>query len=176
MVALGSTHLVVRDIQNQAITQMMALATNPAYASLINLKKLFERALKAQHIDPADIMNTEAEIKAAADRAAQNQQPDPRLAAAQVRAEADKDRTQAQVQMNEISVRAKHEAAMAEHQLRRETLQMEREIEMMKLANKENVSLEQIRANLAAVGIKERTKQDMQATEIKLAQTRGEGI
>lgn len=164
--ALGSSALVVRDIQNQALVQMLALGSNPTYSIFLNLKKLFEKALKAQHIDPSDVMNTEAEIQAAQQRQAAAQQPDPRLAAAEKRAEADMQRTNAQVQMNTATLQTKENIAQADMQLRLKTLEVEREIEMMRMSQKENVSLEQIRATLAAVAMKERSAQDMQAAEI----------
>jgi hypothetical protein len=173
---LGSSTLVKADIQNQAITNMLALGGNPVYSPFINLKNLFKRALKAQHIDPTDVMNDDAEIARIQEAAAKNAPKDPRLEAAEVRANADIERTKAQVQMNEMVVKAKEAATNADAQLRLEMLRSEREIEMMKLAQKENVSLETIRAQLAATGIKERSKQDMQARELELAAARGEGI
>jgi hypothetical protein len=167
VVALGSSSLVVRDIENQAITNMLALGTNPAYAPLLDLKKLFAKALKAQHIDPVDVMKTDAEI-AKAIQAQSQQQPDPRVVAAQARAEADKARTQAQVEMNTQTLTTKQQIAAQQADHATQSLQMEHELEMMRIASKQNISLEQVRANLAAVGIKERAKQDMQALDMHL--------
>jgi hypothetical protein len=165
VVALGSSALVIRDIQNQSLTNMLALASNPTFAPLINAKKLYERVLKTQHLDPVDIMNTDDEIRQALEAAQANQQPDPRVQAAQARAKADEDRTQAQVEMNREVLSSKRDVAMADLQFRRENLQIEREIEMLKLSQKENISLEQIRASLAAVSIQTRAKQDMHALD-----------
>lgn len=168
VVALGASELVVRDIQNQALVQMLALGSNPTYAIYINLQKLFEKALRAQHIDPSDIMNSPAELQAALQRQAQNHQPDPRLAAAETRANADINRTQAQVQMNTETIQAKKDIAEGQMQLELESLKVQREIEMMRLAQKENLTLEQIRAQLAAVAIQERSKQDMAANKLHI--------
>ena len=170
IVALGTSALVVRDIQNQAITNMLALGGNPTFAPLINLKKLFEKALKAQHIDPTEVMNTDAEIAEIQQRAQQNQQPDPRVVAAQARSQADMQRTQAQVEMNRETLQTKQETAMQELQLRRELAQMAKDTEMLKLAQQSNLTLEQIRASLASTGIKERSKQQMQQRDIELGQ------
>lgn len=166
VIAMGSSELVVRDIQNQAYVQMLAMGSNPVYAPFINLQKLFKAGLKAQHINPDDIMNSPAEIQQALQRQAQSQQPDPRLAAAEKRADADMQRTQAQVQMNQETLQAKRDIANAEMELTMKTLEIQREIEMMRLSQKENLTLEQIKAQLAAVAIRERSKQDMQANEI----------
>lgn len=174
--ALGSSSLVVRDIQNQAITNMLALGTNPAYAPMIRTQKLFERALRAQHIDPQEIMLTPAEIAQNAANAAQNQQPDPRVQAAQVRAQADIERTKAQSAADAAEVQYRVQMAQQDQAARMAELQTMREIEMMKLANKSNLTLEQIKAQLAQVGIRERARQDMQAAELQLKAQTGSGI
>lgn len=176
VVALGSSSLVVRDIQNQAFNEMLQLATNPAFAPLINLKKLYERALRSKHIDPADIMNTDEQIAQIQQAAAQNQQPDPRIEAAKLRADADRERTAAQVQMNEQTLQAKQSMEQNSSSVRMQELQMQREIAMMQLAQKEGLTLQQIKAQLAMTAITERTKQDMQAREMDMKATTGEGI
>ena len=55
-------------------------------------------------------------------------------------------------------------------------LQVLREVEMLKLANREQSSLDAVKAQLAAVGIRERAKQDMQAAEMQLKAQTGTGI
>jgi ribosomal protein L29 len=175
VVALGSSSLVVRDIENQAITNMLALGTNPAYAPLINLKKLFEKALKAQHIDPVDVMNSDAEIQANLQRAAQSQQQDPRIAAAEMRAEADKLRTQSQEKVATETLQVKQNQAALEHQRAMDQLAAQERIETMKMAQKTSMTFEQIRAQLAAVGIKERAKADLAAMDMHVQAATGQG-
>ena len=174
--ALGSSSLVVRDIQNQAVTNMLALGTNPAYAPMIRLSKLFEKALRAQHIDPQEIMLTPAEIAQNAAQAQESQQPDPRVQAAQVRAEADMKRTEAQTQVAQAEVQIKAQKVQQEHMFDMTQLNVLREVEMLKLANREQISLDAVKAQLAAVGIRERAKQDMQAAEMQLKAQTGTGI
>jgi hypothetical protein len=177
VVALGSSSLVVRDIENQAITNMLALGTNPAYAPLINLKKLFEKALKAQHIDPVDVMNSDAEIQSNLQRAQQSQGPDPRVAAAEMRAEADKMRTQSQEKIATETLQLKQQNEERQHQREMDKLAAQERIETMRMANQQNLTYEQIRANLAAVGIKERAKADQAALDVHVqAATSGVGV
>jgi hypothetical protein len=166
VIALGSSALVVRDIQNQALVQMLALASNPTFAPLINVQKLFEAALRAQHVDPADIMNTPAEIAQAQQRMAQAQQPDPRIVASQQRAQIDQQRVEAQVQMNQATLQSKENISQAQLQVQLETLNVQREIEMLRLSQKQNLSLQQIKADLAAVAIQERSRQDLAAAQV----------
>ncbi|HET8869171.1 MAG TPA: hypothetical protein VFM48_01885 [Aquabacterium sp.] len=173
---LGSSSLVVRDIQNQAVTNMLALGTNPAYAPMIRTQKLFEKALRAQHIDPQEIMLTPAEIAQQAQQAQQGQQPDPRVQAAQVRAEADIQRTQSQSAANAAEMQFRQKMAEQDYAAHMAELQLTREIEMLKLASKQNVALDQIKAQLAATGIQARAKQDMQAAELQLKAQTGSGI
>lgn len=166
VVALGSSSLVVRDAQNQAIVQLLALASNPTYTTLINVKKLFAKALKAQHIDPDDVMNTDSEIQQAQQAMQAAQKPDPRVQASQLRAEADQKRTDAQVKMNSDTLQAKENIAQAQQRLEYETLMVQRDIEMMRMSEKQGISLQQIKAQLAAVAMQERSKQDIQAMNI----------
>jgi hypothetical protein len=55
-------------------------------------------------------------------------------------------------------------------------LQMEREIEMLKLSNSQNISLETIKAKLADTAIKERGRKELFAAERDLALQTGSGI
>jgi hypothetical protein len=165
VVALGSSSLVVRDIQNQSLSNLLGLATNPAYAPLINLKKLFSKVLKAEHIDPSDVMNSDDEIARAQEAAAKNQGPDPRVAAAQFRADADRMRTQAQVQMNQQTLATKHEIAGQDRAMRLRELEMQRDIEMLRVSQKTNLTVAQIKAQLAAVALRERANTDRAAAD-----------
>lgn len=161
VVALGSSSLVVRDIQNQALMQLLQLASNPIYAPLVNSQKLFKKVLEAQHVDPNDVMNSEAEIeqiKRAQAEAQANGGNDPRIAAAMARAKSDSERTAAQVQMNQETLQTKREQAQMDAQLKLQLAAMEREVEMLKLAQSSQLTIEQIKAQLAGDTIKAQTQ------------------
>ena len=55
-------------------------------------------------------------------------------------------------------------------------MQITREIEMLKLSNTQNISLEQIKAKLADTAIKERGKKELYAAEQNLKLQTGSGI
>ena len=168
IVALGSSSLVVRDIQNQALMQMLQLASNPVYAPLVNSKKLFIKSLRAQHLDPTDVMNTDAEteaIKKAQEAAAAQGGNDPRVAAAHMRSEADRERTKAQTEQFMADVALKRELAANADNIKLQTLQMTRDIEMLRVAQQERISVESVKAQLAAVTIKEQTKVALHASD-----------
>lgn len=176
VVALGSSTLVVRDIQNQAYQQLLTISQQPPYASLVNHKKLFVKALEGWHLGQADVMNTDKEIQDAAQRAAQQQQPDPRVVAAEKRAESDQARTQAQLAMSRETNETKKAIADATLALQERIAMLENENQGLKLQQADRQSLEGHRVTLATTAIKERAKADMQANEISLAASKGEGI
>lgn len=60
--ARGSSALLVRDMQAQSLLALGQYQGSPAIASLVNWEAWFKQCLKLQHIDPTDIMKTDAEI------------------------------------------------------------------------------------------------------------------
>lgn len=168
VVALGSSTLVVKDIQNQAYQNLLAMGTNPAYSPLINLKKLFEKAIESSHIAPRDIMNTDAEIQAALQRAAAQAQPDPRIVAAQKKAESDAMRTQAMVQMNRDTLSSKSQLSQEQIAAQERIAGLSHEANLQKADTIRQNALDASRTQLATTGIKERVKQDMQANELQV--------
>lgn len=178
--ARGSSALMVRDIQNQAFLNLLAAGANPVYGQYLDTQKLFEKALQAQHIDPAEVLKPEAEIEKMKEQqmmaAQQGGQEDPRIAAAKIRAESDMAKTQAQNEGDMAELQTRLQIAQANIAARRENQQMQREIEMLKLANTQNLSLEQIKAQLANTAIKERGKKELFAAEQRLKLVSGSGI
>ena len=61
-------------------------------------------------------------------------------------------------------------------QTRQQELQMQREIEMLKMANTQNLSLEQIKAKLAETAMRERSRKELFAAEQRLKLVAGSGI
>jgi hypothetical protein len=176
VLARGSTALLIRDIQHQALNGLMQVATNPVFAPMIDPKKLFEKALRAQHLDPNDIMRTDQEIQDMQQQAQQHQQPDPRVQAAQIRAQADVQRAQAQSAANAAEIQTRQQMADQDHSARLAELQVMREIEMLKLSTTQNISLEKIKAMLADTALRERTKQQLFAAEAQINAQTGHGI
>lgn len=168
--ARGSSALIVRDIQNQAFTNLLAIATNPVFAPMIDPRVLFEKALQAQHIDPKDIMLSEEEIKA---KQAQQQQapPDPRIQAAQITAQARVAEAQAVQQGVTSQVQARAQAEVEDRQLRLQELQIRREVEMLKLAAQERITIQEVKAQLAQAAINDRTKKELAAAEMAYAKS-----
>lgn len=60
--ARGSSALLVRDLQAQSLLQLGQYQGSPLISPFVNWESWFKQVLKLQHIDPTDIMKTEAEI------------------------------------------------------------------------------------------------------------------
>lgn len=178
--ARGSSALMVRDIQNQSFLNLLAAAVNPVFGKYLDPKKLFEKALQAQHIDPAEVFKPEEEIERIEEmeKQAQGQQqpPDPRIAAAQIRAQSDMQKVQAQNQGDMAELQTRLQIAQFNMQSRQAELAQQREIEMLKMANSQNLSLEQIKAKLADTAMRERGRKELFAAEQRLKLVAGSGI
>lgn len=176
--ARGSTALVERDIANQAILQMGAMVGNPAFG--IDPEKWFAEACKAQRLDPKRFTMDE-EQKAA--RAQQPPPPPPQIAAAQIRAQTEQQKLQAQMQMKQMElqadaqasqmdmqlaaqraqaeydrdtayVQAENQRTQIEYEARMQELALKRELEMLKYANAQQMKLEDVKAALAKEAMK----------------------
>ena len=73
IVARGTSALLVRDIQNQALVNLGKFQNAPLIAPMVRWEEWFKECLRAQHIDPATLMKSEAEIASIA----QQQSPPP---------------------------------------------------------------------------------------------------
>ena len=176
--ARGSSALLVRDIQNQAFLNLLAAGANPVYGVYLDTQKLFEKALQAQHIDPAEVLKSEDELEKLKEAANQPQQaqPDPAMEVAKLRGDIELQKAQVQNQGDMAELQLRQQIAQQEHDLRMAELQMTREIEMLKMSNQQNISLETIKAKLAETAIKERGKKELYAAEQNLKMTMGSGI
>lgn len=179
--ARGSTALVERDIQNQALIQLGAFVADPEYG--IDKRKWFMEVTKAQRLDPRKFTIPDEELEQRMQQMAQAQPQDPRVVAAQasiqtaqIRAESDVQREsiQAQTDMQELEFRRETQAL--DNQARMQELMMQREIEIMKLAQQQNVSVATIKAQLADTAMKLRTQKEMQDKEIAVKREQGSGI
>lgn len=178
--ARGSSALMVRDIQNQAFLNLLAAGANPIYGQFLDTQKLFEKALQAQHIDPAEVFKSEDEIEkmkeAQEQAAAEGQQADPRIIAAQMRAQGEAERSKLDREALQLELQTKVMLAREEFEMRARELELTKQIEMLKLANQQHLSLEDIKAKLADTAIKERSRKELFAAEQRLKLTVGSGI
>lgn len=178
--ARGSSALLVRDIQNQAFTNLLAAGANPVYAPFIDQKKLFEKALQAQHVQPQDIMKSDAEIKANAEAAAKNPPMDPRIQAATITAEAKMKESEAFSAGKESEIQLRREISATNDAAQLRKLELDRELALLKYAEENKITLIEAKVQLAETAINNRTKAEMAAQERELkmnpSNTTNEGI
>lgn len=165
--ARGSSALIIRDIQNQAFTNLLAIAGNPAYAPMINMRELFTKALQAQHIDPHEIMYTEDQV--AANAAKNPPQQDPRIKAAEINAQARVDTTKAVQEGVAKQVESRNAQEVEDRKLRVEELTLKRDIAIMQMAADKQMTIDQVKAQLATTVINDRTKKELATAEMTYA-------
>lgn len=181
IVAKGSSALVERDIQNQAIAQMGEMVLNPAFG--INPKKWIPEYFKSQRLNPALFMYTEDELTAMQEQAAANPPQDPRQITAQAQIQAAQIRTDAMVQVAQANTQEKMtqreidlQDAREDREYRLQMAQLARDTKLIELAQKSEMSVQQIKAQLADTAMKERTKKELQSQEIAVKQQFGAGL
>ncbi len=175
--ARGSSALLVRDIQNQAFTNLLAAGANPVYGPFIDPKKLFEKALAAQHVQPQDIMKTEAQMKTEAEAAAANPQPaDPRIEAAMITAKSRVEEANARAQGDMSEIELRREISQQNHAAQIAKLELEREVALLKYATEQKLTLDKAKTQLAIAGMANRQRAEQLHTEATLRVQTGEGI
>jgi len=171
--ARGSSALVERDLQNQAVMQMAQLVMNPAFG--INPQKWFEEACRVQRLDPKRFTFSEEE-KAQQQQAAAQQQPAtaPQVEAAKIKAEVDMQKAQisAEVQQMRIKTDTDRDVAYVQAQGNRDSIQaqakmqeleLKRELAMLEYANANQIQLTEVKARLAETGMKLQLQRELSA-------------
>lgn len=115
--ARGSTALVERDIQNQAMINLANITNNPRYVPHLKEREELKAILKAFKINPDELMKPEDQV--AQEQAQQGQAPqDPRIVSAQMNMDAKKlDLEDRQKQRDFDGQRNQSEAEFRERQL-----------------------------------------------------------
>jgi hypothetical protein len=176
---------VERDLQNQSILQMGALVANPGFG--IDPEKWFEEMCRAQRLDPKKFTMDE-EKKA---QLAQQPPPvAPQIEAAKIRAGIEMEKLKANMQQSQAEltveqqiaqlenqtmqtrikvdtdrdlalVNAQHEKNVNDANLRLQELQLKKEIELLKYATQQNISLEETKTALARDAMKLRVQKEL---------------
>lgn len=174
IVSLGSTAFFQRDSENQSIMQLLQLAGNTAFH--LDPDKLIMEVLKMNKISPALVRYTEQQIAQMNQSAQQNPPKDPRiegmLEVEKLRQQGgiQKEQLKQQIDQSEIQSKSKSEQdqmalkihlAEMEMQHAKEMKQMELNLEMMKLSQAQNLSLDTIKSQLAQTTMKLKTQKEL---------------
>lgn len=168
--ARGSSALVERDIQNQELIQVLQLSTNPAFGW--NPKKAGSEYLKSRRFDPAQFEYSEEELE---ELSQQEQPQDPAIEVATIRAESAKEvaAIRADVDMKNdasdtdrdlIYVQSETQRTQQEHTARMAELTVKRELALLDYANKRNLNLDKVKAELARTAMTLQTQTNLAHT------------
>lgn len=177
--AHGSVALVERAIQDQTIAQMAPIVINPIYGG--DPKKWFKMYLKSKRIDPEDIQYTAEEQKRID---AQPPPLPPAVQSAQISAQVKREEmvikqdasertaanehtiAQAAAELDGSKVVAEHERTRLEAIVELHRMQNAKELEMLKHANMRNITLDQVRGELAKSAMQLGAEQSMHAADL----------
>ncbi|MFI4941559.1 MAG: hypothetical protein ACHP7O_14620, partial [Burkholderiales bacterium] len=170
--ARGSSALLVRDMMHQTMLSLGQYQASGIISPMVNWEAWFKEVLQMAHVDPTDIMKTEAEIAQL-----QTQQPAPTpeqlkaqalLQVAQIRAQSAQSVAQSK-QQGEIAF-AQTEAQIAQQNASAalQELQMKRDLALLQYAHENQMSLQQVNADLAKTAMQERTKRELAAAEMQM--------
>jgi hypothetical protein len=173
--ARGSSVLIVRDQQQQAVMQLFNLAQNPTYSVFVDHEKLFKKGLEMNHLTPDDVMNTPDQIALLQKQAQQQPPVDPKVQIAQAVLASNEKIAQAKIQSTEQITKAKIDVqqavqqtaaqaeeayAQTEAQMARDgnateisKMELQREILIMEYAYKQGMQLTQVKAQLAELAL-----------------------
>lgn len=163
IVARGSTALVERDIQSQEMVQLIQLSLNPAFG--IDPKRTVGEYLKSRRFDPAAFQYSDEEQQKMAQ---QQPVPAPQVQAAQIRAQVDLQKAKMDTDRDAVYVQAEMERTKAEHDARIQELQIKRELALLDYANKHQMSLEKVKADLTMESLRLQTQKQLSAASLAL--------
>ncbi len=161
VVPRGSSALVAKDMRSTFLTQAVPqMIVNPAFG--IDPARYFKQVAKLNGLEAEDIQFTQAELQALM---SQPQPVDPRVQVAQIKADTDIKTTQMEVQTDQariardidrdtIYVESENERTRTAGAIKMAELELRRELAMLEYANKNQITVEQIKAKLALEGSK----------------------
>lgn len=147
--ARGSSALIERDTQSQQLMQMVGLSANPAYG--LDPVQVIREVLKSMRFDPKRLEFSDEQKQAMA-----NQPPpeDPRIAAANIKAEVETAKQQAQHQFEA-------EQNERDRLLERSLAKLDAEMKAAELAGAETMAMGDVKAMLAKVAMQLKTQKDL---------------
>lgn len=157
----GSSALVIKDMRATFLIQVVPqLIANPNFG--IDPSRYFKEVAKLNGLEPTDVQFTEAEMQALM---SQPPPSDPRVQVAQIRTEGDLKRTEMEVTTEQariardidrdtMYVQAENERTKTTSATKMAELELRRELAMLDYANKNQLTIEAIKAKLATDGAK----------------------
>ena len=171
--ARGASTLIYRDAAAQFLPQITALVQDPKFK--INPEKWLAEVLRGNKVNPTTIQYTDDEAKAVAEQQAQGGQPDPRIQAAQINAEAKAADREASLQIKQQELQQDSQENQLDRAHEAAIKDIEFQIQSLEFAGQKEITLEELRAMLAAKSMDIRNKREMFSAEREFAVTEGQG-
>jgi len=161
--ARGASALVLRDIYAQVLPQLMPFVKDPDFE--LDPKKYIEQLLRSNKLNPTSLSLTQEQVQARAEQAAANPPVDPKVQAAQITAEQRGQALQAELADRQQAREIELQESQLDRALEQYVKEIEFQIQAMEFANRKEISLEDLRAMLAAKAIDAKTKRDLFVAE-----------
>lgn len=156
--ARGSLALVERAIQDQAAVEVLQLVAKSGDVLGLDPKRAAVQYLKSRRLNPEDYQFTKEEQ---AQRANQPPPKPPQLQVAEVKAQVDMKKAELDRDRDTVYVEAEAKRTQQEYEARMQELAVKREIELLKYANEQKISLMQVKADLASDALKMKTQKEL---------------
>ena len=172
--AIGSSALLERELQAQQLQVVMQMAENPDFG--LSKKKIAMEMLKSWKFDPSAFAMDDAEIEAA-----RNAPPPPmveveaakvrseaNLEIAQLKAEVEKLRIQKDIDRDAVYSQGVAERNVMANDTKIAQLELKRELELLRYANENQITLDKIKADLAKEGMRLGVQKDLAMASAQL--------
>jgi hypothetical protein len=178
--ARGSTALIERDIQNQALLNLANITNNPRYIPHLREREELKAILKAFKVNPEELLKPEDQVKQEMEAQAQQGAPqDPRIAAAQIKAEVDMakiaDNKEVRAQQGQ-QIEYNRQREQAEYEIAMTEAGIERDLSLTKLGQDAQLTREQIAAKERLEALKIDSQRQIFNAEAALRVNTGAGI
>jgi hypothetical protein len=179
--ARGTSVLLVRDQQMQSLMQFGQFQSTPL-APMVHWHKWLKEVLKAQHLDPKDLLKSDSEIeqllaqppgpnpeqiKAEAAKEVANIRAQASLQTAEAREQGELAFANAQAQMARDNSIAKLKEMEMKYRASREELELKRDLAILEYANQQKMTLDAVKADLAKTSMIEETKRQVAAAKLQ---------
>lgn len=178
--ARGSTALIERDIQNQALLNLANITNNPRYIPHLREREELKAILKAFKVNPEELLKPEDQVKQEMQAQAEQGAPqDPRIAAAQIKAEVDMaklaDNKEVRAQQGQ-QIEYNRQREQAEYEIAMTEAGIERDLSLTKLGQDAQLTREQIAAKERLEALKIDNQRQIFNAEAALRVNTGAGI
>ncbi len=178
--ARGSTALIERDIQNQALLNLANITNNPRYTPHLREREELKAILKAFKVNPEELMKPEDQVEQEMQAQAQQGAPsDPRIEAAQIKAQVDMAKIEDGKEIRALQAQQleyQRQKEQGEYEIAMTEANIDRDLALTKLGQAAQLTREQIAAKERLESLKIDNERQIFNAEAALRVRTGAGI